>query len=145
MYLGHKIHILAWYRLSLHISFSWTAHVFSLQPQMRLMVPLCNFGNAFAPQKLRVPCTYTSFLRFHYVSDQQHINIYNIYIHHYIPSSGQRLLLTILTEGWFRTCWEWAVINNPPGYFLVLPQPPKRMKNTNHQCRNAEQFLPQIN
>lgn len=38
-----------------------------------------------------------------------------------------------------------AVINNPPGYFLVLPPPPKRMKNTNHQCRNVEQFLPQIN
>ena len=137
MYLGHRIHILAWYRLSLHISFSWTALVFSLQPQIRLMVPLCNVGNAFAPQKLRVPCTYTSFLRFHNVSDQQYIYIYTT-----IMSSGQRLLLTILIEGWFRTCWEWAVINSPLVTFFRCRQHPNEWRI---RTINVEQFLPQIN
>ena len=130
MYLGHRIHILAWYRLSLHISFSWTALVFSLQPQIRLMVPLCNVGNAFAPQKLRVPCTYTSFLRFHNVSDQQYIYIYT----------------TIMSQFWSKDDSEhagnepWSI--TPLVTFFRCRQHPNEWRI---RTINVEQFLPQIN
>ena len=54
--------------------------------------------------------------------------INNIYIYTIIMSSGQRLLLKILIEGWFRTCWEWAVINNPLVTFFCCRQHPNEWR-----------------
>ena len=65
------------------IVFLDSAHSFSLQPQMRLMVALCNFANAFAPQKLG-GMPYTVLIRTVYL-------VFMVSYHQHISSTGEGL------------------------------------------------------
>ena len=136
MYLGHRRHILAWCKLSLHRSFSWTVHILFLynhkcawwwhSATLEMPLRLKNW------EECRIPywsVLYTSFLWFH---------ITNIY---------RQLVKDCETQFWYILIREWSYAGishdqSTPGDFFPSPQHPKEWRLW---TINVEQFLPQIN
>ena len=135
MYLGHRRHILAWCKLSLHRSFSWTVHILFLynhkcawwwhSATLEMPLRLKNW------EECRIPywsVLYTSFLWFHIT------NIYRRIVRHNSDifwSENDHML-------------GLAMINQP---LVTVFRPPgrKNSKEWRLWTINVEQFLPQIN